>query len=314
MTVSHDRHENAGADVLAVAVSPNGGAAVSLGRDGKVRFFDPTTGTERAAKTHATVLYAGAAAYSPDGRAIAVGGANLWVLDGRTHKRLHVLKRPGREPVHSLAFSPSGGRLATTGAASRAFPSPPLRVWDVATGGLLEERTLEGFGSTASGRDVCWTDDDTVVVHADNRLGVLHLASGGLAHLCSASSSFRAVAAVGGMVAHQGVSALHLVSPVGAAGRDLPLASPLPGRPNCRCLAVSPSGRRVAAGISVYAKDAVPNHAFVVVYDLEAGAEETRFELMSTEVNAIAWVDESDLLTGDNDGELHRWSAGDVLC
>lgn len=152
MTIAHDRHPNAGAHVVGLACTADGSRVVSLGRDGQMRVADAGTGAQTAARKHASVLYAGAVAAAGDGSAVAVAGSNVWILDGASLKKLRVLKRPGREPVQGVAFSPCGAFLATTGARSSAFPHTPVRVWEVATGALVREATLDDHAAYPQGR------------------------------------------------------------------------------------------------------------------------------------------------------------------
>lgn len=74
---------------------------------------------------HAPVL--GAAAFSPDGRTLAVvtNGRSIPLIDLRSFQTLAVLNSPGATEIHALAFSPEGNRLAAVGDAVR------LRIWNL---------------------------------------------------------------------------------------------------------------------------------------------------------------------------------------
>lgn len=96
-----------------------------------------------------------AAALSPDGSRLAIGGSPgvALVLDARTHALVATLR--GMDPaVWAIAFSPDGKRIAT-GSQDRR-----VRVWDAATGTLL--LTLEGHTSTVMG--VVWSPDGTTLL------------------------------------------------------------------------------------------------------------------------------------------------------
>ena len=84
--------------------------------------------------TQSRDLPGGVKASSPDGRTLATtsydGTIGLW--DSTTGRHLRTL-RGHRLPVHSVAFSPDGTRLAS--AAGQHFqPAAELKVWDVAEG------------------------------------------------------------------------------------------------------------------------------------------------------------------------------------
>jgi WD40 repeat protein len=85
---------------------------------------------------HTPVL--GAAAFSPDGRTLAVvtDVRAVHLIDLRSLQTLAVLRPPGATEIHALAFSPDGTRLATVGDAVR------LRVWNLP---VLRQQ-LSGFG------------------------------------------------------------------------------------------------------------------------------------------------------------------------
>lgn len=99
-------------DVYGVTFRPDGGRLAALGDDGVVRFWSTPTGEAAGS------LEAGGgqlAAYSPDGKWLAVAGTKETILwEPEKGKKLAALR--GHEgKVHGLAFSPDGSQLATSG-------------------------------------------------------------------------------------------------------------------------------------------------------------------------------------------------------
>jgi WD40 repeat protein/tRNA A-37 threonylcarbamoyl transferase component Bud32 len=112
-----------GAEVQAVAFSPDGKAAVTGGADKLARFWDTTTGLPLGPDlAHSDAVFA--VAFSPDGKTLATAAgdaAHLW--EAATGRRLASL--PHADKVHALAFSPDGKTLLTGCADRRAH------LWDV---------------------------------------------------------------------------------------------------------------------------------------------------------------------------------------
>jgi WD40 repeat protein len=121
-----------------IAFSPDGHALLCVCEDRTARVWDAATGRETAVlRGHSEAV--STAAFSPDGRRVVTasedGTVRLWHVEVPADAyalRLHGghgeegTTIPG--PVHSVAFSPDGSRLVTTGDESAA------RVWDAATG------------------------------------------------------------------------------------------------------------------------------------------------------------------------------------
>ncbi len=130
-----------------LAFSPDGDDII-VGLGNVLRFFDAQSGLERFASEGAHAGGVGAVRYTPDGRTIVTasddGTIRQW--DPRSARQLRVITNPSR--LHRLAISPDGENLAAT--AMRA-PSPAVRVWDLKTGGLLQEclRKIDVDGSAA---------------------------------------------------------------------------------------------------------------------------------------------------------------------
>ncbi|GHD06542.1 hypothetical protein GCM10010313_24740 [Streptomyces violarus] len=123
--------------VDSIALSPDGHAVAANSRDGKVRIWSLPGGQLR----HTLAGYGSGevAAFSPDGRTLAVAAARgadgmIGLLDPFTGKKLSTITvRDGS--VRGMAFSPDGRTVAAASPAA-------VRVWDVATG-----RTRHSFTS-----------------------------------------------------------------------------------------------------------------------------------------------------------------------
>jgi WD40 repeat protein/transcriptional regulator with XRE-family HTH domain len=111
--------------VDSIALSPDGHTLAAQSRDGKVRIWDLPRGRLRHTLTGPDD--SGVAAFSPDGRTLAVSaGGVIHMWDPVTGRKLGTLTIPGGS-VRGIAFSPDGRTVAADSATA-------VRVWDVATG------------------------------------------------------------------------------------------------------------------------------------------------------------------------------------
>jgi len=192
-------------NVLAMAFSPNGKAVAALDQTAKVIVRDAGTGEQIVTFDLLTseekelvfykypirrILY-GAVAFSPDGKTLAVGAdpvvrlyetetgrpqlvlkdkqladeyGKIWGHKSEELKKIETVPHAhGR--VHSVAFSPDGTMLATSGEhifeASGAIPGR-LKLWETKTGKMTQDLGLH-FGEV---RSVAFTPDGKVLASA----------------------------------------------------------------------------------------------------------------------------------------------------
>src|SRR5262249_48938368 len=130
-----------GQDLLAVAFSPDGKRAATVGferkhpgdfGEGKVTVRDTTTGQELLTLTEPRQVL-DAIAFSPDGRRLAVGSSESVKVWEAGQEVFTVKDQKGG--VHSVAFSPDGRFLAT------GDSKGTVKVRDAATGQALRAFT-----------------------------------------------------------------------------------------------------------------------------------------------------------------------------
>jgi WD40 repeat protein len=124
---------------IALAFSPDNKYLASGTINGVVRLWDVATGKE-VRKFPGFKAWVNALAFSPDGKTLAVAGAEsrtLYLWDVATGKDL----RPGpghRGAVQAVGFS-ADGRLLTTAGCGRDDAGQSVCVWEAATGKLLNQ-------------------------------------------------------------------------------------------------------------------------------------------------------------------------------
>ncbi len=127
--------KQSGDTTLHLVFSPDGRMLASLPQSraaekGEVSIWNVQDGKELHRWTH-PFPKAMSAAFSPDGKRIAIGGARggMVLRDVESGKEVRRLSPHGG--VHQIAFSPDGKTMAT------ASPHGAIRLWDTATGELL---------------------------------------------------------------------------------------------------------------------------------------------------------------------------------
>jgi len=130
--------------VYTASFSPDGRWILSGGADGSLKIWNAFTGEERmTVSSHKGAMLV--TAFSPNGERVAAGGDDGWVRIWNVTEGKKVLECPHQEVVTSLAFSPSGKWIASSG---RRY----IRLWDAGDGSLVA--TVEPHASLSdSGTD-----------------------------------------------------------------------------------------------------------------------------------------------------------------
>jgi WD40 repeat protein/tetratricopeptide (TPR) repeat protein len=176
-----------------VAFSADGVKLAAGSRDGKVRVWDPLTGTPLRTLA-CRERWVRSVAFSPDGRLLAAANGSpletetdgeIYVWEAATGREIRVL-RGHHWCINCVAFSPDGRLLAfgsgrplafLMGMGRKAEPAPgELKIWDVASG--QEVRTLRGHGAGVNG--VAFSPDGGRLVSAsdDHSVKIWNVASG----------------------------------------------------------------------------------------------------------------------------------------
>lgn len=152
----------------AACYTPDGASVLTAGADSTIKVWDVERGVERRTLTGHTsdVL---AVAITRDGKLVAAGASDgtirLWdFASGVETQRLANAEDSGGV-VRSIAFSPDGARLVSSGPESDI-----VTVWNVSTGGAL--RQLRGHDARV--RHVCFSPDGRFVLSVgDDAIGRL---------------------------------------------------------------------------------------------------------------------------------------------
>src|SRR5262249_51647550 len=147
----------AGTPLTALTIAPDGKTVAILEQWSRVvRLWDVGARRERAVLTPPTLVWS--AAFSPDGKLLALGctdGVRLWYIDTAREGAPRV---GHEEPVPAVGFSPDGGALASGGI------DMTVRLWDVAARRPLA--TLRGH--TAYVISVAFSPDGKTLASASN--------------------------------------------------------------------------------------------------------------------------------------------------
>lgn len=283
--------------VLCVAISANGGRALSGGEDRSVRLWDLADGRELQRFLGSTQEVS-AVAFSADGRLAASSGGDrvlrLWdVASGRELRQL----RGHTGKVLTLAFAPDGTTLVSGG------QDRVLRLWDVASG--QEVRMLAGHEGVVS--SVTFAPDGRRLASAshDKSVRLWDVATG--TELARFEGHVREVYCVA--FAPDG---RHLAS--GGNDRTIRLWSVEDGKQVHVCeghgtaviqVAFSPDGSRLSSAGSLHQK----SDAIFRIWDVRNGRELEGFPKDASErVGCVAFLpDGRGALSGGPEEALHLW-------
>lgn len=327
--------------IVAVACSADGSRVLSAGANGSVWLWNAESG--EPPHRFDRIRPAASLAFLPDGRrALFVGPAvALFDLEKREGVATFATERekgltPGMAEAiaaRCVAVTPDGRLLAAGRADNR------VEVWEVESGALLAE--FQGIEPQYDGTDegfvaVGISPDGGAVAAVDARcqtwlwdLATRQVRSRGRVEVMAAASYTQAAAFSGDCsrllvsVEQRSSSTVQIVevTPTGTEGGQVDAAYALaawdvaanrglrvlqsPGHDRVRGLALSPDGRRAAAGVG-------RDDARVVVWDVDTGEQVAAFSGHRGQVRAAAFsADGRWLVTGGDDYSARRWRLPD---
>lgn len=284
------RHESA---ALCVLFPPDGKTLISAGGYGTVRVWEKVTG-KLLREFKGNKPFLSSIALSPDGKILAVGGANnpvirLWDFESATELR----QCEGHSKlVSSLSFSPDGKTLVS------ASWDSTIRMWDVATCKEL----LKFEGHTGQVNSVAFSTDGKTLVSGGHdkttriwdattakELRSLSQAAGGGVLSIAVSPDGKAIASTGDAVAIQ------LWDP--ATGKVIRKLSPIPS--GVKSVVFSPDGKTLASG---------SYDGTVQLWDFETGKESFKFKKQRPNIHSVAFSPDGKLVaSGSSDGTICLW-------
>lgn len=299
-------HEGA---VTAVAFRPDGESLASGSQDGTIRIWSRTAGAPLAVLPGNRGLTT--TAFSPDGRQVAIaprGGCDVEVWDARTIVKRWTLRGQG-ESVAEVTYSPDGEVIAAAVRHSRG--AGDVRVWSTSTGDLISvlgdrPEGAERVSFNADGSRIVATAADGTATVWD------HLAGRRVATaVCDYRGAVVDVGAVFGLDGRRLATRYAQVLDA-ETGVAMPKQRPFG---HVTCLAASPDGRSLAAGMAIGSVNLFDFETGVV--DFETGKPFTRLFGHAGAVRAIAFSSNgSRLATGSADGSARLWDAktGSEIC
>jgi serine/threonine protein kinase len=275
--------------VEAVAVSADGGYALSGGNDGMARLWSLKAGRAVFDFPHDGPVFD--VAISPDGtRGLTAGGEKrlrLWNLE--TGKEIRHFDGHEKK-VNSVAFSPGGGRLAS------ASDDGTIRVWDTETRAQValahQEKRVNALAFAGPDRLLSAVGDKTLRVLATADASEITRFTERAEAFCLAVSPDGRLALWGGDGGRLTVCSLDSPSP--SASRFLE------GGPRdwVRCVAFLPDNRHAIAG---------HEGGRLLIWDVAEGRIVHTFEDASQGRLGLAIPDGTHALTSDADGRLRIW-------
>lgn len=129
-----------GNSVTGVIFSPDGSLLAAAGSDGTVRLWSVATHRQVAQFADPNDL-SQAAAFSPDGKIVAVAASDLREWSVASHRQLGRTMHPSRFATNGLVFTLDGKTMITTSA------DQLIGVWNVATRRQVGSITIPGFAN-----------------------------------------------------------------------------------------------------------------------------------------------------------------------
>ena len=278
-----------GGPVRALALSPDGGAAVSGSFDtSAIRWSLTRNAAEQVLRFHDGAV--NAVAILKDGRVVTAGEEGriaIWRAGGQ---KPEIVLQGHRAPVVALALSPDGSSLAS------ASWDHTVRLWPVAGGAA---RVFEGHQQNVNG--VAFTPDGRSLVSAgyDATLRIWPLAGGGSPVVTTLPTPLNAVAVArdGEIVTGGADGKVYFLAPSGERRGELE-----PGQTPIIALAISGDGQLVAAA-GIRGSVAIIERASRRLARTLVGP--------GLPVWSVAFFPDSrTLLTGGTDRMIRRWDAG----
>lgn len=292
------------AAVNAVLFTPDGRELVSAGQDKVIHIWDTATGElvrslrGQIGPEYEGVLYA--AALSPDGGLLAVGGygtpndgehlGDVRLLDVRSGQVLRVLTGHTKA-VLSLAFAPDGKQVAS------ASGDRTVRIWDPASGQCRQ--VLRGHKGGV--RRVAWSSLGRLATAADHTVRICDPETGECRHVLNHDEDVTSVVwSPDGRTVVSGTAGGRIHFWNGEAGTQTGL---IPGSDRVMCLAFSPDGQQVAGSLDDGAKSVVK------VWSVPGRALVREFPGHSGGVVAVAFAPDGKRIAsaGGQANEIYLW-------
>jgi WD40 repeat protein len=281
--------------VMTLAFRPDGETLASGSHDGTVRIWSRTAAEPLASLPDHPGMTA--AAFSPDGRQLAIapqGGSGVELWNPRTVERLHALAGAGRL-VAQIAYSPDG--LLVAAAFKNSAQQGEVRIWKSDNGELVSSlgeigRGAERVAFSPDGSRLLTTSGDAVVAAWNPHTGQKLMSSA-----FDYQGAFVDAGAVFGLDGTR--VAYRMKYLLDAATGDV--AVKLKPQGHMTCLAASPDGRMLAAGMAI---------GSVNLADFKTGERIAGLLGHSGAVRAISFnADGTRVVTGSLDGSARLWDA-----